>query len=60
MAKKAGLESSVNSAENMLEKIVKLPHTKEDKFKFVVCHLVRRVLNLSYHNESFQYLYEWD
>eukprot|EP00956_Cyclotella_meneghiniana_P042273 scaffold248405_cov65-Cyclotella_meneghiniana.AAC.4 len=45
VAKKAGLESSVNSAENMLEKIVKLPHTKEDKFKFVVCHLVRRVLN---------------
>jgi uncharacterized protein with ATP-grasp and redox domains len=29
VAKKAGLVSSVNSAENMLEKIVKLPHTKE-------------------------------
>jgi hypothetical protein len=31
VAKRAGLLSSVNSAENMLEKIVSLPHTKEDK-----------------------------
>mmetsp|Transcript_22714 Transcript_22714/g.45984 ORF Transcript_22714/g.45984 Transcript_22714/m.45984 type:complete len:436 (-) Transcript_22714:51-1358(-) len=29
VAKRAGLESSVKSAENMLEKIVSLPHTKE-------------------------------
>ena len=29
VAKRAGLDSSVKSAENMLEKIVSLPHTKE-------------------------------
>ena len=29
IAKRAGLESSINSAENMLEKVTKLPKTKE-------------------------------
>ncbi|KAL3786134.1 hypothetical protein HJC23_010708 [Cyclotella cryptica] len=33
VAKRAGLKSSVKSAENMLEKIVSLPSTKEDEFK---------------------------
>lgn len=57
VAKRAGLLSSVNSAENMLEKIVSLPHTKEDKSRkciLLFCAQFRRLIFtlFSCHHES--------
>lgn len=60
VAKKVGLESSVNSAENLLEKIVKLPHTKEDKFEYAVSFWQSNPNSSITIAISFQYLYEWD
>jgi hypothetical protein len=51
VAKRAGLLSSVNSAENMLEKIVSLPHTKEDKSR--KCIIILCSISTSYLHSVF-------